>query len=194
MLNIRLIAIPTLLGLCLTLFGTGASADEKTTEVKIKAIKLTVPKGWKQKPPSNRLRLAQFDVPQAEGDKEPAEIVVYSFGGGGGGNDANIARWIGQFAADGRKAAVTKGKASQGEYIFVDVSGTYNKPIGPPIRRQTQPSPGYRMLAVILTIPGEGNYFLKMTGQKKTVDAAENTLRNAFGGKKDGESKYEGGI
>jgi gluconolactonase len=166
-------------------------ADKKPVAVKIKDITLTVPADWKRERASNRLRLAQFVIPVAKDDKETGELVVYSFGGGGGGVDANIKRWISQFANEGRKAEVTKGTSAQGKYVVADISGTYNKPIGPPIRRQTKPTPGYRMLAVILTIEGKGNYFLKLTAPAKTAAAAEKALRASFGADKKKESEYE---
>ena len=163
---------------------------EEPKEVTIKALKLQVPTGWTQKEASNRLRLAEFTVPVEKGEEE-AELVVYSFGGGGGGVDANISRWVKQFDADGRKAKVTAGKAPQGEYVLVDISGTYNMPIGPPIQQKTKAAPNSRMLAVILDLGDEGNYFLKLTGGKETVAKQVDNFRSSFGGSADSEKAYE---
>jgi gluconolactonase len=112
------------------------SADEadgkaKVKEVKIEDITLSVPATSEQKPASNRLRLAQFNIPKSEGDPESAELVVSFFGGGGGGSQANVERWIGQFQQKERNAKVTSGKSPQGEYIFVEITGTYKKPPPP---------------------------------------------------------------
>jgi gluconolactonase len=175
------------------LFSAGGRAEEKdakTREVKIEEITLAVPGHWVQKPASNKLRLAQFDIPAAEGDEEASELVVYSFGGGGGGVDANIKRWIDQFQPKGRKVKLTSGKSPQGEYIFVDLSGTYNKPIGPPILNKTEPLANARMLAVILTIEQKGNYFLKLAGPEKTVSGESKSLRAAFGADETKEKEY----
>src|SRR5687768_11566515 len=64
------------------------------------ALKSATPKGWKRQDPSNKLRMAQYVIPKADGDKEDAELVVFFFGkGGGGSNEDNVKRWKGQFLA-----------------------------------------------------------------------------------------------
>ena len=154
----------------------------KTREVKLKDLTLTVPETWKQGDPSNNLRLGEFDIPPVEDDgDEPVELTVFTFGGGGSVQQ-NIERWINQFDAEGRKAKVTTGESPQGRYVFVDISGTYQQPVGPPILRQTETVPEARMLAVILGIPEKGVYYLKMAGREKTVSANEQHLRRSFGG------------
>lgn len=158
-------------------------ADEKTkdAQVKVKDITLTVPAGWKQQKPSNRLRLAQFQIPAAKGDKSGAELVISSFGFGGGGAEANIARWVKQFQPQGRKQKITTGDCKLGKYIVVELSGTYNKPDGPPFLRKTKPVPGSRVMSVMLNVKGKGVYFLKLAGLDKTVAANTAALRKAFG-------------
>ncbi|MBD3673505.1 MAG: hypothetical protein HUJ26_08255 [Planctomycetaceae bacterium] len=163
---------------------------EESKEVEVKAITLNVPASWEQQPASNRLRLAQFSVKPAEGESD-AEIVVYSFGGGGGGVAANVSRWVKQFDAEGREVTVTEGKSKAGEYVLVDIAGTYNKPIGPPIRQQTEKAPNSRMLAAIINVGDEGNYFLKLTGGKKTIAAQVENFRKSFGADKESEKPYE---
>ncbi len=37
-----------------------------------------------------------------------------------------------------------------GEYVLVKLTGTYKKPIGPPILRKSEPAPGYAMYGVML--------------------------------------------
>lgn len=167
-----------------------SDASGKTNDIKVQDITLRVPQSWKQQPPSNRLRLAQFDIPAAEGDKEDAELVISSFGGGGGGIDANVQRWIDQFQPEGRRAKVHTGTTPQGAYVIADLTGTYNKPDGPPIQRKTIPTPGSRMLAVILTVEDKANYFLKLTGPEKTVTAAAEALRASFGADAGKEKEY----
>jgi hypothetical protein len=158
-----------------------ALADDPLKEAKVGEITLKTPTSWKQSEPTSRLRLAQFEIPAAEGDNEPAELAIFSFGGGGG-VQANIDRWIGQFHATGRTSKVTAGKSALGQYVIADVTGTYKKSIGPPILRKTKDVKGARMLAVILAVEGKGNYFLKMTGEKATVTAAAKAFRDSFGG------------
>lgn len=165
----------------------------KTVEVEIKGgLKLNVPETWKQSKPSSRLRLAQFAIPKVKGDDDDGELALFNFGAGGGAK-ANIDRWVGQFQATEREVKVKEGMLDTGRYFFVEISGTYNKPIGPPIARQTKPAPGSRMLGVILGIEDKGIYFFKMTGPDKTVATQASALRKSFGAntKKEKEVKLE---
>ena len=158
-----------------------------TRSVMAQELTLEVPTDWEQQEPANRLRLAQFDVPAIKGDEEGGEFVV--FPPFGGSDEDNIIRWIGQFAAEGRKIAMSQGTTEQGAYILVDLSGTYQKPVGPPIRRQTVAAEGYRMLSVIFK--ANGNYFLKLTGPDATVGAAADAFRASFGGDAETETEFE---
>jgi gluconolactonase len=160
-------------------------------EVKIEDITLQAPANWKQEPPANKLRLGQFQIPAAEGDKEPAGLVISFFGGDGGGVAENLKRWNGEFTGDDKQVKVTQGTSSQGRYIFNELSGTFLKPIGPPIAGRKEPTPGYRSLNVILEVKDKGNYFLKLTGPDKTVKAAADGFRASFGADASKETPYE---
>lgn len=165
-------------------------AADATREVKLEDLKLSVPASWKQQQPSNNLRLGQFEIPAVEGDKEPAELTVFNFGAGGGVN-SNLQRWIDQFEPTERKSKLTQAKCAMGDYVLADISGTYKKPIGPPIQGKTQPMPNARMLGVILSMEKKGLYFLKLTGPDKTVASAKTALRAAIGAKESDEKPFE---
>jgi gluconolactonase len=167
----------------------------KRTADQGKGLLLHTPKSWKKGEPASSLRLAEFSIPAAEGDSMPVELTVSSFAGAGGGVQANVQRWVGQFQ-EGRKVEIFTGEGHQGLYVLVDLKGTYNMPDGPPIQQKTKPLPNARMLAVIIGIrwdevQGEGDnkqtvkksavYFLKMAGPEKTVTANEEGFRLAFG-------------
>jgi hypothetical protein len=184
--------MPALLRTALVLSVVVSSAPcvaEETTEVTVDKIKLNVPKSWKQEEASNALRLAQFRIPAAEGDAEPAELAISPPIGGTA--KANIERWISQFDSSGRTVKMTKGTSSQGDYVFVELSGTYKKPDGPPVLGRTKSMPGYRMHGVILTVKGSGNLFLKLTGPDKTVAAQGEAMRTAIGAKTSDETEYK---
>ena len=166
----------------------------KTVKAKIKrgdtvVLTLDVPETWKQEQPKSRLRLAQFVIPKSKDDEEDGELALFSFGGGAN-VQANVDRWIGQFHSDGREVKVSKGKTDDSQYYFVEISGTYNKPIGPPIQRRTEPMPGARMLGVILGRE-TGIYYFKMTGPDKTIAKERKTLRASFGADIDKEEAVE---
>lgn len=169
-------------------------ADEKAPEtvaVKVKDLTLNVPKTWTQSDAVLPMRLATFEIPAVKGDKSKAEMVVSSFGGDGGGVGPNIERWIGQFDAEGRDAVVKQGKAGDIVYHIADISGTYQKPVGPPVLGKKEAVKEARMLGVILQVKGKGVYFLKLTGPDATVKAQSDALRASFGAKADGEEDYE---
>lgn len=167
-------------------------ADDKTVVVKIKDLTLTLPDDWKQEDPSNNMRLSQFKIAPVKGDKAPAELVVSSFKGGGGGIAPNLKRWVGEFDADGRKSKIVKGESEQGPYYLSDLTGTFNKRAGGPFAGgKTTPIPGSRALGVILLVPDGDPYFLKLTGPQKTVTAAEKAFKKSFGADAEQEEPFE---
>jgi gluconolactonase len=179
--------------LVLVLLGASvAAADDKapkTKEVEAGDLHLVVPEKWKQKTDIRDPRVAEFQIPAAGDDKSDAEFVVFYFGRqGAGGLDANISRWVGQFEEAGRNVRIVSGEGSQGKYTLVDLSGTYRKPVGPPVLRKSTPKAGWRVLNVFVETKS-GPYFLKIDGPQKTIAAVENDLRTAFGGKKETEKE-----
>ena len=166
-------------------------APEETVEVKLKDLVLNLPKSWAESDTVNAMRLATYEIPAADGDKEKGELAISTFGGDGGGVAANVDRWVGQFSADGREASIKKGMAGKNAYHVADIAGTYQKPVGPPRDRKTVPAEGYRMLGIIITLEGKGVYFLKLTGPDATVKAQAEILRASFGAKSEGEEDYE---
>lgn len=161
----------------------------KTRKVEAGDLTLTVPETWKQKEIKSEFRIAEFEVPPAKGDTASGELAIFHFGKqGAGGVQANIDRWIGQFEEDGRTVKIFDLKNDSAEYTLVDLTGTYKKPIGPPIQRKSKAMPGWRVLGVILSSEN-GNYFLKLDGPEKTVAAAEHEFRASFGGTAKGEKE-----
>lgn len=172
-----------------------AKADKAkvtTEDVKVRDLTLKVPSTWKKEPNSSNMRLATYSTPPAKGDTDRGELTVFSFPGGGGDVGPNITRWIGQFSGKGKTAKVTKGMtAGDSVYYFVNITGTFNKSVGPPIMRKTEPVDDYRMLGVILTLKGKGVYYLKLTGPKASIKAQAQLLRQSFGGNAKTETDYE---
>jgi hypothetical protein len=127
---------------------------------------------WRAESPSSSNRKAQFKLPRAAGDSEDAELVVYYFQGGGGAVQTNVNRWIGQFTKpDGSPVADTAKIAHRNiggiPLTVVDVSGTYINAMQP-MRQSEGPQLNYRMLGAIAE-PGNGPWFIKLTGPAKTV-------------------------
>jgi hypothetical protein len=117
-----------------------------------------------------------YRIPAAKGDREDADCGVIFFGPGqGGGVEANLQRWLGQFIQpDGRpttQAARRSEKAIHSlKVTTVDVAGTYL--FSPtPMSAEKTPKPGFRMLGAIVEAPA-GSGFFKLTGPAATVAAA----------------------
>jgi gluconolactonase len=184
--------------LSLTAIGLADDSDKadkpaaKTRKVEANDISLTVPESWKQKPQVREPRIVEFEVPPVGDDKEAGEFVVFYFGErGAGGVEANVERWIGQFEEDGRKVKTVTGESSNGKYTLVDLTGAYNKSIGPPIAGKKKRLPGWRVLNAAIETDN-GPYYLKLDGPEKTIAAIENEFRAAFGGKKESEKERKG--
>ncbi len=140
----------------------------------------TAPKEWEAQG-AKAMRVATYRIPAAKGDAEPGELAIFYFGQGqGGGVDANVKRWVGQFQKpDGapipEKEAKTKKDSINGLPVTtVDVKGTYAG--GGPMMGPSTPKPGYRLLGAIVEGP-EGAIFFKLTGPEKTVAAADKSFR-----------------
>ena len=140
-----------------------------------------VPGEWKRLP-DRPMRAATYALPAA-GASEAGELAVFYFGPGqGGGVDANVQRWIGQFEQpDGKPsdkvAKISKKKVGANQVTFVDLTGIYTASMGPMAPKSNKP--GYRLLGAIVEGP-EGAVFFKVTGPQKAVDAAQKDFDNVI--------------
>lgn len=131
---------------------------------------LDAPETWDFAAPSSSMRLAEATIPGPGG---PALLTVFFFGeGGGGGVDANLARWVGQVETDSQPE---RGELTVGDFTIttVAVDGTLlpsGMGSGP-----AAPVPGSSLVGAVIEGPG-GPWFLKVTGPEETVHGA----REAF--------------
>ena len=155
------ITLPLIL-LCLTARRAAESAA---------GLHWAMPVGWHSEG-ARPMRAATYTVPAAPGDHDNAECGVYFFGAGqGGGIEANIERWKGQFhTADGKLAVARIAKRTVHDLAVttIDTSGQYSG-MGGPMGGGPE-KPGYRLLGAIVEGPG-GHIFLKFTGPAKTIAA-----------------------
>jgi hypothetical protein len=108
-------------------------------------------------------------IPAAAGDGEDAECAVFM--NIGGGVQANIDRWVGQFEkTDG--APIQRQDAINGLLVTtVDVSGTF-KGGGAAMGQSSASKSGFRLLGAIAQGP-EGEVYFKLTGPTKTIATAQ---------------------
>ena len=149
-------------------------ADDATQTIKAGEMAFKVPSAWKKERPKSSMRQAQLKVEPAEGDKEPAELVLFAFPNGAGTVEANIERWESQFVgSDGAtpKAKVEKKKGTNVDVTRVEIAGRFVAAVTPGAAEKNN-KPESRLLGAIVQTPRAG-YFFKMVGPDKTMLAAK---------------------
>ena len=134
------------------------------------------PADWQQQAPSTNMRMAQASIP---GDAGAADFVVFFFGpGGGGGTEANLARWVGQVEQpEGREPQHEEFQVGDYRVYWVEVEGTLlasTMGTGP-----STPQADSRLIGAVVEGPG-GPWFFKITGPNKTVLDARDTIRGVL--------------
>ncbi len=124
------------------------------------------PKAWQSVPNANTMRKATFKIARADGDAEDAELTVTS---AGGGVDANIKRWSGQF---GNAEPKTEVRSPNGlKVTVVEIKGSFASG-GGMMGGPTTQKDKYMLLGAVVD-GGDRLHFFKMTGPEKTVSAAK---------------------
>ncbi|RAL23774.1 hypothetical protein DL240_06370 [Lujinxingia litoralis] len=146
-------------------------------------IRWQTPQEWQAQVPTNAMRQAQYQIP-GEAGQEPAELVVFYFGpGGGGGVEANLKRWAGQF--NGESPATFGEREVNGVKVHtVDASGTYDA--GMAMAGQG-PRDAQRMLGAIAET-SQGLFFFRMVGPKALIDAKADGFESFVSSFEHGES------
>lgn len=127
-----------------------------------------VPKSWKEIPNPNGMRIATYLVARADGDPDDGEMSVSRVGGG---VEANLGRWKGQF--DPVKPDSTKRFERQVAGLKVTIFETAGSYTGMVVRGQNpKPRENWALLAAIVEVPGGDPWFFKLTGPEKTLAQA----------------------
>jgi gluconolactonase len=161
----------SVVGLLVCGFAAGA-ADDKGRVVSLGGLKSKAPADWKEEKPANELRVAQFLLPVAKGDKNDAELVIFRAGGGA---RANIERWKKQFTSIGA-SNITDIKIGDRPATLLDITGTLNTPPFDP-RHKGARLPGYRMLAIYFDAP-DNAFQIKLYGPEKTIEQHKKSFEN----------------
>jgi len=129
------------------------------------AIIWKVPAKWTVVPNPNTMRLATYHVPAAAGAPDEAEVSVTR---AGGSTEANVQRWIGQFADAGPDKRTEKNVHGL-KVSMVEVSGTFQA--GGMTPEAKGPRRGWSLRGAVVET-ADGAYFLKMTGPSASIRAA----------------------
>jgi hypothetical protein len=165
--------LPSLLAAALFAFATVAA--EAPASFKVGEFSFKRPEKWTWVESTSAMRKAQLKVASADGKTE-GETVFFHFGvGDGGGAQANVARWLGQFAETGDKLdSKVEDKTVRGRKLtLVRAVGTYQSgmPGGP-----RTPLADHMMLGAILD-SAEGSVFVRFTAPKALGAESEAAFR-----------------
>lgn len=153
-----------------------AAEDNLTVTLAEGKLTLVAPKSWEKKQPRTRIVDYEFAAKAVEGDETDGRVTIM---GAGGGVQANIDRWMGQFEAPAGKTVkdltqVDKMTVDGLEVHVVKISGTFqDKPGGPFAGGRVTLRPDYQMLGAIIVTDKLGDYFIKLYGPQKTIAAHE---------------------
>ena len=162
--RIRFIFVAMLCSLACT------QAAEAPQSFKVSEFTFQRPATWKWVPTTSSMRAAQLELGEAA-KGGIAEVVFFYFGASnGGGTQANVERWFGQFKESKEKlgAKVEEKTINAKKVTFVQAKGTYmsGSPFGPKTAK-----PDHVLMGAILESK-QGNVFVKMTGPTQTVEPA----------------------
>jgi len=134
-------------------------------------IRFKVPAGWEQvalSPAQQGFVTASFKIPQAGND------VKLTLSSVGGGVDANLKRWVGQFQLPPGENPLQKSiRVDKIDAIWLDLRGTFDS--GPALNSQAES--GMRMIGV--AIPrSPRDFYLKLTGPREQLLNAEKEFRD----------------
>jgi len=153
-----------------------AVAADAPKQFKVGDYTFSRPAKWESVEPSSAMRKAQLRVP---GEKASADVIFFYFGpGDGGGTQANVDRWLGQFSNATNKK-VNETKVGKRKVIYVSTEGTYAG--GMPGHPGGGELANYALLGAIVE-SDNGNVFIKMTGPTTVVKSADSDFRKMVEG------------
>lgn len=131
-------------------------------------ITWTAPARWKSVPNPTAMRIATYEIPRVAGDSDDPELSVTQ---AGGGVQANIDRWIGQFSG-GQSTVKRTTKTVKGMKVtIVEIEGTYSGGMSGSGGAQKN----WALLGAIVETKDMPHFF-KMIGPEKSVRAARAEL------------------
>lgn len=150
----------------------------RTAEPIVATPAFDLPAGWSRDTESQRGELrARYRIGRTGGDGEDVEMTVRFFGTGANGNPEKVLpKWWSEFDGDPASAAKKRAlTAPAGEIEVYDFVGSYRVDMGPKHKGKAPVQmikPEYRMVGAVLHTKDRGNWYLRLLGPVRTVDAA----------------------
>ena len=156
------------------------TAAEGPATFKVGEFTFSRPADWQWVEVNSVMRKAQMKVTDAT-KKESAEVIFFFFGEGGGGlTQANIDRWLSQFAEPREKlnSKVENITVNGRKVTYVHAEGTYQSgmPGGP-----KTPQPNSMLMGGIIESE-QGNVFIRLTGPVTLAKASQSEFRKMVEG------------
>ncbi len=163
-----------------------ASTSAEGPVVTMQGLTWDVAAGLRSEQPANTMRIAQYRIPSGKDGVKDGEIAVFFFGAGsGGGTQANLERWAGQFTqADGsdpvKKAKIESLKSKGGlKVTTISLAGRYESSGmggGP-----SYDEPGWQLFGAVVEGQG-GPWFFKAVGPESVIDRWRPQLTEMYKG------------
>ncbi len=162
--------------LCLALVSLVLPAfSEEMESITVSEFSFQYGSPWARQQVVSTMRAGQFTYDHEDEALKDVDLVIYFFGAGqGGGTQANIDRWIGQFEGS-PETKIEEKELGEKKVTFLTAKGTYKETMGGPFSGNSVSQADYTMLAAILPSP-QGDVFLKLTGPNDSVAA----MKDAF--------------
>lgn len=150
---------------------TDKSAPSASASPKAGGLTWTAPKPFVARTPKSSMRAAEYGI---EGDAQ-SELTVFYFGADqGGGVEANMNRWLGQFKqADGSDAVAKRSERTVNNMSVatIETTGTYGGGMAAPGAPPPAAIEDAALLGAIAKGP-EGSVFFKLVGPRASLDGA----------------------
>lgn len=136
--------------------------------LRVDGLLFDLPAGWRRIP----LESSQMSFISAKVAVDvDGEELTASFSTVGGGIDANITRWQGQFAQ--AKPDIKTIQVAGRESRWVDIRGDFRSDVG----NRPGPIPNWRMLGVAIPM-GRTDFYIKLTGPRDKITEIESDFRS----------------
>lgn len=136
-------------------------------EKRFEGLTLTIPADWTEQAPASEFIQAEYTL---TGPGGPARLTMSS---AGGGLEANLERWRGQFTRGPNDPPPQQETIPVGgaDAVLIELVGTFRDGLGGGGEK-----PNWCMLGAIIPT-GPANFFIKLTGPRETVVEHRNAIR-----------------